>query len=183
MNQEIAQIAERLKGLREVLEIGIDEISQICGISQQQYKDIESGKVDIPVSILQRISQHYNIELATLMFGDEARMSSYYLTRAGKGPAVERTKAYKYQALATGFKDRRVNPFIVTVEPDDKKEMTLNSHPGQEFNLIIKGTMLININGKELVLNQGDSIYFDSSLSHGMKALNNQTVQFLAIIM
>ena len=41
-------------------------------------------------------------------------------------------------------------------------------HEGQEFNLVIEGRMLLNINGKELILNPGDSLYFDSSIPHGI---------------
>ena len=77
--------------------------------------------------------------------------------------------------------DRKADPFIVTVEPNDKP-LHLNSHPGQEFNMILEGTLLLSINGKELTLNEGDSVYFDSNKLHGMKALNNQPVKFLAII-
>ena len=181
MNQQIRLIAERIRGLREVLDIDVKELAEVCGVSEQEIENIESGIYDIPVSILHKISQHYNIELSTLMFGDEAHMNSYFLTRAGKGPTVERTKAYSYQALASGFKDKAVNPFIVSVEPSDKP-LFLNTHDGQEFNMILEGEMLLHINGKELTLKKGDSIYFNSSLPHGMKAQNNEPVKFLAII-
>lgn len=182
MNQQIKQIADRLKGLREVLEIEVNEIASVCGLTDEQYALIETGEQDIPVSVLHQISQHYNMELSILMFGNEAHMDSYYLTRAGKGPAVERTKAYKYQALASGFKGREVTPFLVTVEADEEKPLILNHHNGQEFNLILKGKMLFHINGKELILNEGDSIYFNSALPHGMQALDGTQVQFLAVI-
>lgn len=182
MNQQIKQIAERLKGLREALDIELTEIATICNISEDRYREFESGEHDIPIGILHQISQHYQIELSILMFGDEAHMNSYFLTRAGKGAAVERTKAYKYQALAAGFKNREVTPLLVTVEPNEDQNLTLNQHAGQEFNMIIKGRMLLHINGKELILEEGDSIYFNSSLSHGMKALDGKQVQFLAVI-
>ena len=123
-------------------------------------------------------------ELPALMFGYEPRMNSYFLTRKDKGVAVERTKAYKYQSLASGFMNRTADPFIVTVEPKAIDEpIHYNKHNGQEFNLVIEGRMLINIEGKEIILNQGDSIYFNSKLPHGMKALDGKTVRFLAVIM
>ena len=118
------------------------------------------------------------------MFGEEPKMSSYFLTRAGKGTSIERTRAYKYQSLAAGFINRSADPFIVTVEPKpDNEPIHYNSHTGQEFNLVLEGRMLINIEGKELILNEGDSLYFNSKLPHGMKALDGQTVRFLAVIM
>ena len=51
-----------------------------------------------------------------------------------------------------------------------------------EFNYMIEGSMKIVIDGKELVLEQGDSIYFDATKKHGMQALNNSNAKFLAII-
>ena len=47
---------------------------------------------------------------------------------------------------------------------------------------MIEGSMKIVIDGKELVLEQGDSIYFDATKKHGMQALNNSDAKFLAII-
>ncbi len=182
MDEAIKQIAERLRGLRDVLELTTEEVARDCGIEQSEYEQAETGNCDISVSMLQKIARHYHIALDALMFGEEPKMSTYFLTRAGKGISVERTKAYKYQSLAAGFKDRKADPFIVTVEPNDNP-IHYNTHEGQEFNLIIQGRMLISVGGKELVLNEGDSLYFNSALPHGMKALDGKTVKFLAIIL
>ena len=184
MNEEIKQIAERLKGLRDVLELTVDNVAEVCGISPEKYQELESGTVDISVSILHRISQTYDVELTTLMFGDEPKMSSYFVTRNGKGISVERTKAYKYQSLAAGFSKRKADPFMVIVHPKpDNEPIYLNSHAGQEYNYVISGRIQIQINGKDLILEEGDSIYFNSELPHGMKALDGKEVKFLAIIL
>ncbi|MDR2042712.1 MAG: XRE family transcriptional regulator [Tannerella sp.] len=184
MNEQIKQIAERLAGLRDVLEISVEEIAGVCNLSVDEYLRLESGTADISVSVLHRIAQAYGIELTVLMFGDEPKMSSYFVTRKGKGVAVERTKAYKYQSLAAGFTKRKADPFLVTVHPKpDNESVYLNTHTGQEYNYVISGRLLFRINGKDLILEEGDSIYFNSELPHGMKALDNQTVTFLAVIL
>lgn len=184
MDEQIKQIAERLRGLRDVLELTPRDIAQDCDLSEQEYSQAESGKYDISVSMLQKIARRYNVSLDALMFGEEPKMNSYFLTRAGKGTSIERTKAYKYQSLAAGFINRNADPFIVTVEPKPEEEpIQINSHAGQEFNLVLEGRMMISIDGKELILNEGDSLYFNSKLPHGMKALDGKKVRFLAIIM
>ena len=106
---EIKQIAERLRGLRDTLELSVDELSTECAIPVEEYKKAETGETDISVSMLQKIARQYDIALDVLMFGAEPKMSSYFLTRAGKGTSIERTKVYKYQALAAGFihRDRK----------------------------------------------------------------------------
>ncbi len=92
MDEQIRQIAERLRGLRDVLELTADDIARDCDISAEEYRLAETGEFDISVSMLQKIARHYGISLDALMFGQEPKMSSYFLTRAGKGTSIERTK-------------------------------------------------------------------------------------------
>ena len=181
MNKQIEQIAERIHGLRDSMDYSVEEMATICETSVSDYEKYESGKSDIPMSFICHLAAKFNINPSELISGTEAYMSTYFLTRKGKGASVERTKAYKYQALANGFRNAKADPFEVTVEPNND-EIHLNRHAGQEFNMILEGQMQLRIGNSDLVLNEGDSIYFDATQPHGMKALNNQKVRFLAII-
>ena len=184
MNEQIKQIAERLRGLRDVLDLTPEEVAESCQMPVDVYLEMESGNKDISVSALQQIARKYEVSLDVLMFGEEPKMNSYFLTRKGAGVSVERSKAYKYEALASGFRRRMADPFIVTVEPKPEgTPLHLNSHEGQEFNMVMEGRLLLNIDGKNIILNEGDSLYFDSTKPHGMQALDGKTVKFLAIIM
>ena len=183
MEEQIKQIADRLRGMREVLEISPDAAAATCAISKEQYLNFESGEVDIPVSILHRMSQKYNFDLTSLLTGEEPHMHSYTLTRKDKGIGVDRRKDYKYQALAGNFQNRKADPFLVAVDPKENASVGFNSHPGQEFNYMIEGKLKFFIGSKEMILEPGDSIYFDSGLPHGMLALENKPAKFLAIIL
>jgi mannose-6-phosphate isomerase-like protein (cupin superfamily) len=182
MNEQIKQIAERLKGLRESLDLSLSEMAGHCKRPVEDIQQYESGQTDIPMSFLFDVAQQFQVDTSTLISGDEPRMSAYFLTRSGKGISVERTKAYKYQALASGYKHPKAEPFEVTVEANNHP-LYLNTHKGEEFNYVLEGRLQLHINGKDLILNPGDSIYFDSSYPHGMKALDNRRVKFLAIIL
>ena len=83
MSEQIQQIAARLAGLREALDISVEEMARVCQLSAEQYLELESGKVDISVSLLHRVSQAYDVDLTALMFGDEPKMNSYFVTRLG----------------------------------------------------------------------------------------------------
>ena len=182
MNEQIKQIAERLKGLRESLDLSVEEMAQQMNKPSTDIQMYELGEVDIPMSFLFDVSQKFGVDTSTLISGEEPRMDSYFLTRYGKGTSIERNKAYKYQALACGYKHPKAEPLEVTVEPSEQS-IHLNSHEGEEFNYVLEGRLLFQINDRELILNPGDSIYFDSSNLHGMKALDNKRVKFLAIIL
>ena len=183
MDEAIKQIGERLKGLREVLNIPAEEIAELCEISLDHYLKIESGEADPSVYRLSKISKRYGIDLDVLLFGEEPRMKGYYVTRKGQGPEIDRNNQYKYQSLAVGFKDRKVNPFMVQVDPlpGDKKP-NKNGHDGQEYDYVIEGQLEVTIEEKVMVLNPGDSIYFDSRKSHCFRSLNNEPAKFLCII-
>lgn len=178
----IMQVARRLKGLRDALDLSVEDIASECGIAPALFSSYENGEKDIPVSFLYRIASKYGVELTALLFGEEPKMDSYFVTRAGKGIKVERTKAYSYQDIAAGFAHRVMAPFIVTVEPSPEKEMTFNTHQGQEFNYVLEGQMEITVGNSTTILNPGDSIMFDAQRRHGMKAIGDTPVKFIAII-
>ena len=96
MEEAIKQIGERLKGLRDALDLTTDEVAKACGVTTEKYEQMEAGTTELSVSTLQKIAKAYNVELDALMFGEEPHMSSYFLTRRGKGLSVERRKAYKW---------------------------------------------------------------------------------------
>ena len=183
MEDAIKQIGERLKGLREVLDITAQEVADLCGMPVEAYLKAEEGEGELSISSMQKISRKYGIAFDVLMFGVEPHMHSYFLTRKGQGMSVERRKAYKYQSLAGGFRGRKVEPFLVLVEPKpDDAPLEKNSHSGQEFNIVTEGSLEITIGKKTLVLNEGDSIYFDATQPHCMRALGGKPVRFLAVI-
>jgi len=184
METDLKQIGERIKGLRDALGFSPGEMAHKLEVDEDVYLQYEAGERDISISFLQRIEREFNVDLATLMFGTEPKMNSYFITRKDKGVSVERVSAYKYQSLTSGFTNNVAEVFVVTVEPKPMEtDFYRNIHAGQEFNMVLEGSMMLNINGKNLILNKGDSIYFDSSLPHGMKALNEKPVKFLAVIL
>jgi transcriptional regulator with XRE-family HTH domain len=184
MLEEIKVIAERIKGLRELSGHSPETVAKELGLSTEQYLEYESGKVDIPAGFLIKVAQINKMELSALLSGENPRLHVYCVVRKDKGLNVERRKQYKYENLAYNFINKKANPFIVRIEPcADNTPMEFNSHAGQEFDYLIEGTMKIIIDSHEIILNEGDSVYYDSGYQHAMKALNNAPVKMLTIVL
>lgn len=184
MEEAIKQIGERLKGLRDALDLSMQDVADTCGITLEKYEMIERGEVDITISNIMKIAKKYGVSADALMFAEEPKMRSYYVVRKGHGMSVERTKAYKYQSLTSGFQKRNADVFIVTVEPKpNAHKIYKNTHDGQEFNYILEGTMKLLVGDKTIILEEGDSIYFDSTKPHGMMAIGDKPAKMLAMIM
>lgn len=182
MSEQIKQIGMRIKELREISGLSPESLAKELNISVDTYLEYESGNTDIPVSFLYEIANKFNVELSAILTGDAPKLHTYSVVRKDKGVSVDRRKQYKYQSLAYNFAHKKAEPFMVTVEPDSDNNVHYNSHPGQEFNYVVEGTLKVIINGHEIILNEGDSLFFDSGEKHGMKAMNNKTAKFLAII-
>ena len=176
----IQEVAARLRGLRDALELTAEEMAHQCDVSPEVLAAYESGESDVPVSFLHRLASAYGVELTALLFGEEPTMNSYFVTRAGKGVKVERTAAYSYQDLAAGFQRRIMAPFLVTIEPPDSP-LTLNVHSGQEFNYVLEGEIELSVGGHVTRMRPGDSIMFDSLRPHGLRAIGS-TARIIAII-
>ena len=112
----------------------------------------------------------------------ELRLRGYELTRKGKGLEFHRREAYHYEHLAYNFRDKKAEPFIVTVEYDPTgAPKTAHDHEGQEFDYVLTGHMKIVLAGNEVYLGPGDSIYYDSSIPHAMYAVETDC-RFIAVV-
>mgnify|MGYP004448587993 CR=1 FL=1 len=181
--EQMKDVADRLKGLRDVMDVSVEEAAKVCGIPVDLYKQYEDGTLDVPLGVLFSMSREYKIDLATLINGEEPRQVSYFVTPKGKGTTVNRLSDYHFESLAFGYAHRKSDPFLVSINPGDIKEIHATTHPGQEFNYCLEGDMVVVIGESEVVLHEGDSIYFDSTKPHGQNCLNGKPCKFITIIL
>jgi transcriptional regulator with XRE-family HTH domain len=180
MNENLAQIPQRIKELREVLEISALDMAADVNIPLETYKQYESGAADIPISALYNIAVRLGTDVTVLLTGEEAKMESAAVCRKGKGVQIERYPGYEFASLAYNFKGRTMEPLLVQLD-SSKPEAARVSHSGQEFNFVVEGRMKVTVGNAEHILAAGDSIYFDARLPHGQSALEGQA-QFITII-
>ncbi len=186
MKETLEEIGARLRELRELSKVTVGEMADYLKMPADRYSCYEEGKLDIPASVLIEVARRLDVDLGVILTGQEPKMNIFTITRNGEGIEVERRKQYRYQSLAGKFMHKKAEPFIVTVEP--RKDMppakqSIYSHTGQEFDYVLEGTLKIHIRDQEVVLNEGDSIFFDSSYGHEMEALNDRSVKLLAVVM
>ncbi len=183
MAGQLREIAERLRELREICDFTAEELAEAVGISVEDYEKYESGEKDMPISVLLELAEHCGVEPGILLTGEEPKLHEFSVTRAGKGRGIERNKEYNYLSLAYNFGLKKVDPFYVTAGPVPAgTPLVLNSHDGQEFDYVLEGSLRMQVNGKEIILEKGDSIYFDSSFPHGMQAIGTEKAVFLAVV-
>ncbi len=183
MSESIKQIAERIREIREDCNLTQDEVSSRLGIALETYMQYENTEADIPISVLYEMAGLFKVELTELLTGTSPKLHSYCFVKDGEGIEVERYKGYNFQSLAFNFINKRIEPLLVTIEPEENKKMSLVTHPGQEFNYVLEGKIKVILGGKEIEMSKGDSIYFDPAIPHGQVALDEKPAKFITVIL
>ncbi len=180
MIPQVEQIAARVRELRDILDIDADVIAEKIGVSRETYDDYENAKTDIPVGKLYLIASEMGVDPTVLLLGDEPRMVDYTLVRQGNGLEVERYAGYKFTSLAYNYINREMEPMIVTLDPSDAPHDPV-THAGQEFNMVLAGTVAVRLGDHEYILCAGDSIYFNPEIPHSQRAIGTPS-KFLTVI-
>ena len=183
MKEDVKEIAARVQVLREIENISAEALAKELGFDPAEYLDWEAAKNDFPVGALVEIAARFKVDLSELISGAASKLKTFCVTRAGEAPEVTRRPMYGYWNLAYNFHRKKAEPFLVEASAEtENKPVSLNTHPGQEFNYVLEGRLLISISGHDIELNSGDCVFYDSSEPHGMKALGGKAARFLAFV-
>ena len=183
---QLMEIARRIRELREILGFSIENIAVMTEIPASQYSLYESGTVDLPFTFLHKCAKVLGVEITELLEGHSAKLSGYTVTRRGNGLVTASEDGITIQDMAPMFRQKLATPYWVTYQySEDLQDEPIHTttHDGQEFNLVIKGSVRIKVGEHEEVLNEGDSIFYKSSTPHGMIAINGEDAVFLSMIM
>jgi len=176
-------IAPRLRGLRDALDMTVEELASKTGVGSETISTYESGEAEIPVGFLMKVAHACHVDLTVLISGVEPHLTGYSLVRRGEGLSVERRKDYDYKSLAYRFSGRKMEPFLITVPPKSPQDMTLVSHSGQEFIHVTEGRLELRLGEEILELSPGDSLYFDSQTPHALRGLDDTHAVFIDVIL
>ncbi len=183
---QLMDIANRIKGMREILGYSAQKMAEQTEVSEEIYRQYETGTVDLPFTFLHKCAKVFGVEITVLLEGHSAKLSGYTVTRRGKGLVTASEEGITIQDMAPMFRKKLATPYWVTYQYSEElqnKPIHTTTHTGQEFNLVIKGTLRIKIGDHEEVLREGDSIFYKSSTPHGMIAIDGQDCVFLSMIM
>lgn len=174
--------AARLSGLRDALDLSVQEMATELNIEAEQLERYESGSVEIPISFMSDVAHAYKVGLTDLISGRPAHLHMYAITRKGEGLSVQRRKDYDYWNLAARFDQRLMEPMLVRVPAKSREELSFNQHNGQEFIYLLEGRLEIWLGDKYFELEPGDSIVLDSQIPHALRGLDNKPALFLDVI-
>ncbi len=186
INNQIMDIAYRIREMREISGFTREEMAEKTDVTTAQYADYEAGKIDFPFTFIHKCALAFNIGITDLLEGESARLSSYAVTRRDQGQRAAKEDGIEIASLAPMFRNKIAEPYWVRYEysaAQQQRPIHQTTHNGQEFDLVLNGSLKVQIGENTEILNEGDSIYYNSSTPHGMIAVGGKECLFLAVVL
>jgi mannose-6-phosphate isomerase-like protein (cupin superfamily) len=183
---KIKEIAERVKALRTMIGLSVDEMAEATGESAESYIKHENGEVDFPFGFIYHCAEKFGVDMIEILTGENPHLSGYTIVRQGQGLPMKREEGFDYYHLAARFKSKLAEPFLVKAqyrEEEQSRPIEMSSHEGQEFNFILSGRLRFTFGNHIEELEPGDSVYYNSAQPHGMIATGGEECVFLAMVL
>jgi len=183
---KLAEIANRIREMREVAGFSLEEMAEKTDFTPEQYQAYEEGKADFPFYFLHKCAIAFGIDTINIIEGRSAKLHTYTVTRAGKGQITAAEDGIQIRNLAPLFRGKIAEPHWVRYAysaAQQNRPINTNTHSGQEFDLVISGKLKVQIGEHTEILSAGDSIYYDSSEPHGMIAVDGEDCVFCAVVL
>ena len=174
-------IGARLRELREVSDYTVEDLAAALHLSPEVYASYEENGKDVPISVIYEIANKFKVDFTEIVTGQSAKLDTWHLIRRGGGKVINRNPEYHFEDLAYRYANKIMQPLLVTLEPSDAVAKLI-THSGQEFNLVLEGTVIVTLGDKEFVMTAGDSIYFNPTIPHGQRCGSDARARFLTVI-
>ena len=185
MTNKLMEIAQRIAEMRSISGYSVAEMSKLTDVSEEQYVKYEKGELDFPFTFIHKCALAFGIEITDILEGVSAHLSSYNITRKGKGVRTAKEKGLEISNLAPLFKNKLAEPYFVKYEFSQEQQsrpIHLTKHSGQEFDIILSGSLKVQVGDNIEILEEGDSIFYNSSTPHGMIAVGGKDCEFCAVV-
>lgn len=180
---EEINVARRIRETRINQGLTLEELGNRTGFTKGLLSKIENNKVSPPVSTLAKIARALNVSMGEFFAAVEEK--PILIVRAGERTVYCPENSPQGQLIENpivGFQQQKMQPIVITIENAENYEQRFYNHPGQEFIMILEGTMGYRYDEQEYVLSEGDCMYFNAEHQHGPLPLGNKRVKYLSVL-
>jgi len=178
-----ADIGKRIKSLRNTKRITLENLAAQTDFSKGYLSKVETSLKAPPVSTLGKIARALGVNISILL-GEDSPATSISFVKKGERPLISRpgtSVEYSYEAVAHKFHNKIMDPFVLTLPLNPKKRI-LYQHEGQEILFVLEGTMKFHHGTMELIAEEGDCIYLDSSIPHFGESVGRKAAKCFMVI-
>ena len=176
---EESKVGAHIRELRARRGISLTELGRQVGVSKSQISQIERGASNASIPVLRAIAKALGVPLFTLFVDDDSRDA---LVRRHQRRQLHIPGSDVVRELLVPDLHRRMILLTARFDPGDVSSREPASHQGEECIVVTTGTMRIEVNGRVLDLDEGDSYYFDSTVPHTFRNVSDEPAEIIAAI-
>ena len=184
---EEIHVGEKVKTLREQKGLSLKELADSTGFSTALLSQMENHLVSPSLGTMIKLAKALGVRVGDFL--GETEGEPFAIVRKDERKTVSRFASkegvkygYFYESLGFEKKNRRMEPFIVTLEPATVKTSKTSVHDGEEFIFVLEGEMEVILGNHTDVLYPGDSIYYDSNIPHRVQCHQEKITKILAVL-
>ncbi len=174
-------VGKRIQTFRERKSLSVEDLAKAAGIRVSVMEAIEAGEVVPVIGVMVKLARALGQRLGSFM--DDQYEEDPLVVRASEHSSRESIGSgredYGYYSLGRGKPDRNIEPFYVVLRPTEGE---VSAHEGEEFIYVLKGHVELKVGPKTVILNEGDSAYYNSLLPHGLRAIDGDSADILASV-
>ncbi|SMC18654.1 transcriptional regulator, XRE family with cupin sensor [Desulfacinum hydrothermale DSM 13146] len=181
-------LGAKVRDLRQKFRYTVQDLAAKTGLEKELLDQIEAEMVVPPVATLLKLAKAFNVGLA-YFFQDELTGQKISITRKSERTRLERRPhhregevTYIYETLENKKPEKHMEPFLVEFPVMDTAEMVFVSHEGEEFLYLMEGRLEFRTVDRVEVLEPGDSIYFDSDISHSFRCIGDAPAKAVVVV-
>lgn len=174
--QTATPVGKRIRKARLGRKMTYDDLANETGLAREEIKRIESGDRVPPVGTLLLLSRALMIDSGALLREEsekqEARAKQY----------TKRTENYAYTPLTPAAENKHLKAFRIVIEPMQDHKGVGYQHEGEEFAYVLTGDVEITVGEHRNRLKKGDSLHFNSGITHHMKNIGKTKAELIVTI-
>ncbi|NWF54036.1 MAG: helix-turn-helix transcriptional regulator [Syntrophaceae bacterium] len=182
------KIGEKIRELRLKRRNTLRQVAGKTGLSIPLLSQVENNAVSPPVATLLRIAKALGVSIGYFFREEESKERAVVVRKHERKktfrPIHNRQSdgGYTYEALAYTKNSKHMEPFLVEFKPKKREAVSFLSHQGEEFIFLFRGRLAFHYDQQEIILGPGDSLYFESEVPHGLRALRGRKAQAIVVV-
>ncbi len=181
-------IGAKIKALRSARKLTLQDVANETGFSTALISQVENNKISPPIATLSKIATFFDVRIGHF-FSESEEDLPFEVLRSSQRTVIPKVVSrdgsvhgYFYESLSVLKQNKKMDPFLLTLNEKVTNTDTYG-HNGEEFLFVLQGTAELLLDGQRILLNEGDSVYFDANLKHRLLAKGNDEIKVLAVVM
>ncbi len=175
------EIGKQIRLKRTSAGLTLKQLAEKVGCSEAHISQIERGRVSPSIATLKKIADALRTKITDFFVEEEANSEPVVIRPQDRVLISLKRWNARIESLVRTSRNKRMHPFYTTIAPGGGSHGHY-SHVGEEFGLVLKGELEIELDGEVYKVRAGESFYYDSSIPHNWNNRGKEDVVVVWVI-